>query len=222
MIGTGSPSYFCRVHPVSTGWNAGVRFQPQPALALGVAAIGFASSLTMLAAGIPTTTWERWCLGHYSCMGNITAFRVPIWPSEHLDHNHEWTSIWTHHVNINCVVCEYRCFHSLTRTKGGSAASRHVSNELLMNFLGAQIKPAEHLSVALTGPGCQFSCRNASRPLYAGAGAGARAGPPGPLGREDHRNHRIIQPSLVQAQSDPVPGFENRSEALQYMGFNIV
>lgn len=140
MIGTGSPSYFCRAHRVSTGWNAGVGFQPQPALALGVAAIGFAFSLTMLAAGIPTTTWERWCLGHCSCMGNITAFRVPIWPSKHLDHNHEWTSIWTHHVNINCVVCEYRCFHSLTRTKGGSAASRHVSNELLMNFLGAQTR----------------------------------------------------------------------------------
>lgn len=141
----------------------------------------------------------------------------------------QWTSgpqSWMNvHMDASCkykLCCVWISLFSFTRTKGGSAASRHVSNELLMNFLGAQIKPAEHLSVALTGPGCQFSCRNASRPLYAGAGAGARAGPPGPLGREDHRNHRIIQPSLVQAQSDPVPGFENRSEALQYMGFNIV
>lgn len=76
-VGTGSPSYFCRVHPVSTGWNAGVGFQPHPALALGVAAIGFASSLTMLAAGIPTTTWERWCLGHYNCVEKYNGFQGP-------------------------------------------------------------------------------------------------------------------------------------------------
>lgn len=74
------------------------------------------------------------------------------------------------------------------------------TDEFLINFLGAQAGWAPSQSVALTS-------------------AGARAGLPGPLGCDDHR---IIRYPVVQSPGDPVPQYEYRSEALQYMGSIIV